>query len=322
MTAVAATRPTPTVADALAAAEAIAVMDGIPHVQRVLLFGSVARGRADDGSDIDLVVVVDDLGDYSGRRELRFQMAETACRAVQFQVDVHVTDPPEWRRRTTEVTASFEASLKPELLPLLERPARTEPDWEKPMAKPADNLGEAAKRFLDIAGHLSKLNLQLRPGGEELAGDSWTRDVAAKNRKRFICGHAADAIENAVKTVIALGAASPPRWHNLKDLAQMIQDPGAFEQISAILSASGVPIKKMSEWHMKANYSNEIEDQWADAARHMPGMIRTAHTMAAYVSGLFRDAGGDPRAINMLQTNMSELKKQAAAQFDIYLPSQ
>lgn len=322
MTAVAAAQPTPTVTDALAAAEAIAVMGGIPHVQRVLLFGSVARGSADDGSDIDLVVVVDDLGDYSGRRELRFQMAETARRAVQFQVDVHVTDPPEWRCRTTEVTASFEASLKSELLPLLERPARTEPDWEKPMAKPADNLGEAARRFQDIASHLSQLNLQLRSGNEEPAEDSWTRDVAFKNRKRFICGHAADAIENAVKTVIALGAVSPPRRHDLGDLAQMIHDPRAFEQISAILSASGVPLNKMSEWHVKANYSNEIEDQWVDAASHMPGMIRTAHTMAAYVSGLFREAGGDVRAINMLQMNMSELEEQAAAQFDIHLPPQ
>ena len=321
MTAVAPARTSPTVADALAAAEAIAAMGGIPHVHRVLLFGSVARGGADDGSDIDLVVVVDDLGDYSRRRELRFQMAETARRAVRFSVDVHVTDPPEWRRRTTEVTASFEAGLKPELLPLLERPARTEPDWEKPMAKPADNLGEAAKRFHDIASHLSKLNLQLRPGGEELAGDSWTRDVAFKNRKRFICGHAADAIENAVKTVIALGAVSPPRWHDLEDLTQKIRDPGVVEQISAVLSASGVPIDKMSEWHVKANYANEIEDQWTDAAAHMPGMIRTAHTLAVYVSGLFREAGGDVREINRLQMSLSELEENAAAQFNIHLPS-
>ena len=189
------------------------------------------------------------------------------------------------------------------------------------MAKPADNLGEAAKRFQDIASHLSQLNRQLQPGCGELTGDSWTRDVAFKNRKRFICGHAADTIENAVKTVIALGAASPPPWHNLGKLAQMVQDPRVFERISAILSASGVPINKMSEWHVKANYSNEIEDQWVDAARHLPGMIRTAHTMAAYVSGLFRDAGGDIRAINMLQTYMSELEKQAATQFDIHLPS-
>ena len=38
---------------------------------RALLFGSVARGEAGHRSDIDLVAIYDDLGDYSDRSRRR-----------------------------------------------------------------------------------------------------------------------------------------------------------------------------------------------------------------------------------------------------------
>lgn len=58
---------------------------------RVLLFGSVAQGRAQPYSDIDLVAVFDDL-DYTRRlsRQLDLQTAAQAC--TGHRVQIHVTD--------------------------------------------------------------------------------------------------------------------------------------------------------------------------------------------------------------------------------------
>ena len=64
----------------------------------------------------------------------------------------------------------------------------------------------------------------------------------------------------------------------------------------------------------------EAAKRFHDIASHL-SKLRTAHTLAVYVSDLFREAGGDVREINRLQMSLSELKKNAAAQFDIHLPS-
>ena len=69
---------------------------------RVTLFGSTARGEADPDSDIDLVVVVvvvNDLGDYWRRRQVKAELADAAKRASR-RLDLHVTDRPEWKLRT------------------------------------------------------------------------------------------------------------------------------------------------------------------------------------------------------------------------------
>ncbi|MXZ79706.1 MAG: nucleotidyltransferase domain-containing protein [Acidimicrobiia bacterium] len=60
----------------------------------VLVFGSVARGNAAASSDLDLVVVFDDLGDYSCRDHLRASLTETARHATTAPVDLWVTDRP------------------------------------------------------------------------------------------------------------------------------------------------------------------------------------------------------------------------------------
>lgn len=63
----------PTLSDARRAADAIA--RARPDVALVMLYGSVARGEATEDSDIDLAVVLNDLGDYWDRRDIQFQFA-------------------------------------------------------------------------------------------------------------------------------------------------------------------------------------------------------------------------------------------------------
>ena len=71
-------------------------------VGTVLLFGSLARGDACETSDIDLVAIYDDLGDYRDRAKRRCALEAKAEAAAGCPVDVMVTDAPEWQVRTTE----------------------------------------------------------------------------------------------------------------------------------------------------------------------------------------------------------------------------
>lgn len=67
----------PTAAEAQRAADRLAAAGA----GRVLLFGSVACGRATAGSDIDLVAILDDI-DYSERHRIRSALREAAASVV------------------------------------------------------------------------------------------------------------------------------------------------------------------------------------------------------------------------------------------------
>ena len=87
----------PTVSDARRAADVLTEAGAL----KVLLFGSVARGEATEGSDIDLVGLL-----YLGFRVIRgkqgmtrtplaFQLEAAAAAAAGFPVAVFVTDLPD-----------------------------------------------------------------------------------------------------------------------------------------------------------------------------------------------------------------------------------
>ena len=69
--------------------------------REVLAFGSVARGDADPHSDIDLVVILDDL-EYRRRRDAAEALEKLAAGATGQRVDVWLTDAPEWAGQTGE----------------------------------------------------------------------------------------------------------------------------------------------------------------------------------------------------------------------------
>ena len=62
--------------------------------QRIILFGSHARGTADDRSDVDLLVVCPIQG---SRRKLMVEM-DRALRGVGFARDIMVLTPEEYER--------------------------------------------------------------------------------------------------------------------------------------------------------------------------------------------------------------------------------
>lgn len=295
--------------EARRAAQAVAAAR--PDVVRVMLFGSVARGEADEASDIDLMVVFDDLGDYKDRREIRDRLAEAVRDSTPCSVDLHVTDLPEWRVRTEQVSASFEASIADDLVTLVERPVRRRPEWEKPLRRPATNLEEAGSRFRDVARQLRSLNREMLPDENELVGDALQRQRELKERRRTACGRAADVIEAAVKTLIALGGASPAKTHNLAELVDQIELPERRAQVASRLRGSSVPMNAISAWHVKANYANDVETQWADAADQLAGMMQLAHDMVIQADQAFTTADGDLALSRSVEVALGVLQRDA-----------
>ncbi|MHB9028427.1 MAG: nucleotidyltransferase domain-containing protein [Candidatus Latescibacterota bacterium] len=64
------------------------------HPQRIILFGSHARGTADDRSDVDLLVIAEF---QDGRRKKQVEM-DCALRGVGFARDIVVMKPEEYER--------------------------------------------------------------------------------------------------------------------------------------------------------------------------------------------------------------------------------
>jgi uncharacterized protein len=64
---------------------------------RVILFGSVARGDEEPDSDLDFLVVMDQVGPGQARRRWMSEIRRAIT--VDASVDVFVTDPEECSRR-------------------------------------------------------------------------------------------------------------------------------------------------------------------------------------------------------------------------------
>lgn len=156
----------PTVDDARAAAAAVA--ERMPEVVRIGLFGSVARGDARPHSDIDLLVVVEDLDYPADRPRLAGEVRSAARRAVSYPVGVVVTDVTEWARRSS-LRTTIERDISRGLLTLYDNGAerRLSVAWEKAMEKASTDLGEAYVRLGEAAATYRGALRWLSPGSAE-----------------------------------------------------------------------------------------------------------------------------------------------------------
>ena len=297
----------PAVGDAEAAAAAIGAARA--DVAKVMLFGSVARGQAVTDSDIDLVVLIDDLGDYQNRDEIKDQLTGAAEAVAGHPVHVHLSDLPEWRTRTEQVSASFEASLTDQLLPLLSREPRRPPDWGKPMTMPDNNLAEAANPHRDMVRHLRKLVAAMTPDeAERQARDPDVRDVYRKDRRMTVCGHAADTVELAVKTVIALSGFPPMRTHNLRALLGQVQSDVWRRELTEIVEVSGLAVDDVLAWHVQSAYTTDQDKQWRKAEADLAVMVQLAHDVVLYADATFLAEGGDPAPSRMVREQIARLQ--------------
>lgn len=298
-------RPALREAEAAAAAVGAARAD----VAQIMLFGSVARGQATTDSDIDLVVLIDDLGDYRNRDEIKDQLTDAAEAVAGHPVHVHLSDLPEWRTRTEQVSASFEASLTDQLLPLLSREPRRPPDWGKPMTMPDNNLAEAANPHRDMVRHLRKLVVAMTADeAERQARDPDVRNVYRKDRRMTACGHAADTIELAVKTVIALSGFPPMRTHNLRSLLGQVQSDVWRRELTAIVEGSGFAVEDVLAWHVQSAYTTDQDKQWDKAEADLAVIVKLAHDVVLYADEAFLAEGGDPALSRMVREQIARLQ--------------
>ena len=214
----------PTVADARRAAEVLADAGA----GRVLLYGSVARGEQTPDSDIDLVAVFDDLGDYADRRRRKGALAEAARKACGWPVQVLVTDRAEWRIRSERLRWTLERRIAPEVVPLVERP-EVGVDWGKEIGMADSDAGEALDRLLNLRTQVTQILNGMNQGpAEEGAitdGDDEAPAFYRQDRLWALCGAAQLCAENALKALIhVIRGDDPRRIHTIPELAKELPD--------------------------------------------------------------------------------------------------
>ena len=214
----------PTLDDARLAADAL-VADGVAEVW---LYGSVARGEAHPGSDIDLVAVFDDL-DYRQRVKATMRLLRVAEKACGHPVQVMATDRPEWRVQREDVPASFVSAISCDLILLAyNSDPPGEVDWDKDQVMPTSDAELAVDRLQAVLIALNKIFVNLDPGRAELSlldpNDPLDYEMARAGRMIMICEAAHLAMENAAKAIAVLGGVSAKTlWtHDIEQLVESL----------------------------------------------------------------------------------------------------
>ena len=257
----------PTLAEAERAAKVVA------GAGRVLLFGSVARGEAHYHSDIDLLVIFDNL-DYAARRDIARELEGLARAEVGCSVDVHLTDRPEWRMRTEQVVTSFENRVKGHALLMVDKEPG-EVDWDKEMVMPRSDYEEALERLAQVEKALTGIAASLVPDPSqrlmEETGQETTAFAYYETRLARGCAAGHLTVETAVKSLIHLSSSpkSQPWGHKIDELLPQLPEPHKSE-IETRLAAVGV--KTLQGWQQQARYEQhvtptaEVFTEIADAA--------------------------------------------------------
>ena len=123
-------------------------------------------------------------------------------------------------------------------------------------------------------------------------------------------------VEEARAAAAAIGAAHPDvarvaHRHDIGALLKQVESASPHRELSEIIRAASVSIEEMSAWHVKANYANDVEQQWADAGVQLPGMVQLAHDMAVHARGAFTAAGGSHLLCQEIDEALAVLRREA-----------
>ena len=248
----------PTMDDARRAAASVAELN--PGM--VLLFGSVARGEQRPGSDLDLCLVFDDLGDYSQRRHL-INDARSRIRALTgFESDVKVTDRAEWRIRTVKCKSSFERHIASHAVSLTNRPPARPVDYSKEIGMAPSDAAQAEGALASTIKALRSLNARLPAESTELEAQSSTDAAGIKQARMLdICASAQSVMETALKSLIhALEGDHPDRTHNISGLIDHASKSGlSGPQARRLRDAMGaITGQQASVWREISTYPGDL----------------------------------------------------------------
>ncbi|WP_419944943.1 nucleotidyltransferase domain-containing protein [Candidatus Poriferisodalis sp.] len=230
---------------------------------RVLVFGSVARGEATEDSDIDLVAIFDDLGDYSTRANRRCALEAKARKATGCPVDVMVTDAPEWAVRTTEVPCSVEARVAGDAVELADIGSHAGIYWDKEIGLPADPTAELESRFSDMSRALLRLKRHLSPDQFEhdAADDGDAASLELHEGERFASAmtEILAVIECAAKVthVVSVGTA-PAHKHEIPLL--LGPQPDSVEDAFWSLAGDRADLAGLHRWRPGVTYVDSRPD--------------------------------------------------------------
>ena len=278
----------PTVREAQRAAERLVEAGA----GRVLLFGSVACGRATVGSDIDLVAIFDDI-DYRERLGIRSELRAAAESVVDSPVEVFVTDRAEWRRRTQEVSASFEAGIAASAVVLVDRPAGAV-RWDKEIGLADNNTDEALGRLDEASKALSTMTRAMHPDEWEMTDPQ--QDHATRWRLIDVCSAGAMAAETALKALAASNDTPAPHKHRI-DLLVPLAGPRTHDVRTALadletntVAGGDEPYGDLSIWRAAGTYIADRPDIGLDTVAAMAPRIARAATAVTAIAADELDA--------------------------------
>ncbi len=305
---------TPTRADA----ERLAKVFADEHdVNAVLLFGSVARGDAGPRSDIDLVALYDDLGNYKSRYERRQALRAAGYDCSGHKVDVLVTDRPEWRHRTEVVRNSFEHGIANETVTLLDEPNGSI-DWDKEIGMAGTERQVTAGKLDDLGDELHQLSLNYLPdefeADAEIAGDAESLDIFRRRRLKKVCACGAMSIEHGLKALILMSGLPFRRTHSAAQL--MSQMPESKRPLCAVVPQA--LLDATATWRQAGTYEAVLEalDLTTEgiydmAAAYCDAALSLAANVAAEYERTYSEPGRAAADLNAYRRRLEKLRAKA-----------
>lgn len=304
---------------------AAALMDA--GAGEVWLYGSVARGESRARSDIDLVAVFDDL-DYRRRLHTTMELNQAARDACGHNVEVLVTDRPEWRIQTSQVPASFASAISDDLMLLTSKPCIYETvDWRKDQVMATSDEELADERLDSVRLNVDILGSNLEPGWAErdLAGadDRAEYEEARGARLIAVCAAAQLVIENAAKALaVASGVEARTLWtHDLEKLVGSLapDDNGAVEQM---LAAAPDLVKSpgyITMWRTRGAYGDPAEGMTAQevaTGAFTTALASIALYVARYAADTLERPGHERRSARRVRRRAAATRRRLTG-FDI-----
>ena len=306
----------PTIDDARTAGRALTGAGA----REVLAFGSVARGDADPHSDIDLVVILDDL-EYRRRRDAAEALEKLAAGATGQRVDVWLTDAPEWAVQNRRA-ASFAAAIKGDLVVVA---ARNGDDsairWDKEQVMATSDTEDAWRRLDEVRTHLQRLIRRHHPDHIErsasAAGEDDSRYDHQSDRLVEACTAAAMAIETAFKALGTDAQIDAKLLHYNHRVGPIVEQLPAEDQTAAqLILSSPITAHSVSQWRTLGDYQpapGQPHPYEVATPAYTTAIAAAAAASAGYAADKMARRHGRRSVNNTIDRLTAELRQLAAS---------